>query len=178
MGASESKQAEPIQVSVSFSTYMEVQPTSTSKPKFRIPEEPKAKPKFRIPEAAEERTSYGPEEVARMNDYTLCAEFIRLTGRQTLSCSHCKGERPILTNWMASIRKRCMKREGLSATTKLPKTCDEQQARNMVCNPVNNPAYTKLRSEAVDNDEKKEIIKERQEKLQKVGLQARPYRYI
>ena len=118
---------------------------------------PVAKPKLRIPYACEETmepTSYAPNEIAMMNDYTLCAEFIRLTGRQTLSCSHCKGERPILTNWMASIRKRCMKKEGLSATMKLPKTCDEQQARNMVCNPVNNPAYSKLRSEAVDNDSK------------------------
>lgn len=127
-------------------------------------------------EIIKKRTSYTAEEVSTMDDYILCSEFMRITGKKSLSCKHCNGEKPILTNWMVSIRKRCMK-DGLSVTMKVPKTCDKQQARNMVCNPVNNPAYSKLRNETVKNDEKKIIIKERQEKLKKVGIQTRPYRY-
>ncbi len=128
-------------------------------------------------------TEYSPEEVARMNDYELAEAWILITGCTHLSCTHCKGERPIVPYWINSIRKRCMKKTwagskgGLHKDTILPSTCDAQQARNSTCNPINNPAYSKLRSAKTDETEKKEVVKQREAGLKAIGLKPRSYKH-
>ena len=110
------------------------------------------------------KTHYTPEQVAQLEDDKLCAAFIRLTGCTHLSCRHCKGERPVDRFWMKSIRKRAMKK-GLSAEMILPKTCDTMQSRNELCNPINNPAYTKLRS-GLTAEEQEAIMQIRKEQIE------------
>jgi hypothetical protein len=121
------------------------------------------------------RHFYSPCEVNKMDDNRLCAEFVRLTGHTHLSCTHCS-TRPIELYWVHSIRKRAMKM-GLSAEMKIPKTCDEQQSRNELCNPINNPAYSKI-YQGVSHETKKSIIQSRQELLIGISIAARPYRHI
>ena len=124
-----------------------------------------------------ELNSYTPAEVDAMDDYELAKEFIRITGCYELSCTHCKGARPIVPFWMASIRKRCMKKSGLCASMAVPLTCDAQQSRNASCNPINNPIYSKLRSNKINNEDKIAAIKLREESLDAIGLAGCPYRY-
>jgi hypothetical protein len=121
------------------------------------------------------RHSYSPHEVKEMDDTRLCAEFVRLTGHTHLVCSCCR-KRSIETHWIHSIRKRAMKM-GLSAEMKIPKTCDAQQFRNELCNPINNPAYSKI-YRGVTDEEKESIIQSRQEQLNGISIAARPYRHI
>jgi hypothetical protein len=121
------------------------------------------------------RHSYSPHEVKEMDDIRLCAEFMRLTGHTHLVCSCCR-KRSIETHWIHSIRKRAMKM-GLSAEMKIPKTCDAQQFRNELCNPINNPAYSKI-YRGVTDEEKESIIQSRQEQLNGISIAARPYRHI
>ena len=121
------------------------------------------------------RYSYSPHEVKEMDDTRLCAEFVRLTGHTHLLCSCCR-KRSIETHWIHSIRKRAMKM-GLSAEMKIPKTCDAQQFRNELCNPINNPAYSKI-YRGVTDEEKESIIQSRQEQLVGISIAARPYRHI
>jgi hypothetical protein len=118
---------------------------------------------------------YTPEQVEKMDDHKLCAEFVRLTGYIQLSCTHCKGERSVDRFWMESIRKRAMKK-GLSAEMTLPKTCDAMQTRNELCNPINNPAYSKLRS-GITEEEREEVIQARQSQLESISMHSRPYRH-
>jgi len=121
------------------------------------------------------RHSYSPDEVKEMDDNRLCAEFVRLTGHTHLVCSCCR-KRSIDTHWIHSIRKRAMKK-GLSAEMKIPKTCDAQQFRNELCNPINNPVYSKI-YRGVTPEEKESIIQSRQEQLVNISIAARPYRHI
>lgn len=121
------------------------------------------------------RQCYSPHEVKEMDDNQLCAEFVRLTGHTHLSCTHCR-TRPIELCWVSSIRKRAMK-AGLSAEMKIPKTCNEQQSRNELCNPINNPAYQKI-YQGVSHETKKSIVLSRKEQLNNISIAARPYRHI
>jgi hypothetical protein len=121
------------------------------------------------------RHSYSPHEVKEMDNDQLCAEFVRLTGHTHLSCTHCRN-RSINPYWVNSIRKRAMKM-GLSAEMKIPKTCDEQQSRNELCNPINNPAYSKI-YRGVTDEEKESIIQSRREQLVGISIASRPYRHI
>jgi len=121
--------------------------------------------------------------VAAMNDHQLIAEFIRIFNKKELHCAHCKGSTHI-TNWVHSIRKRAM-RNGLTPDMKLPKTCDDQQARNMISNPVNNPVYAQLRPLYAAAPEKGicpvcviECIQQRKDGLAAVGIIAKPYKYV
>ena len=121
--------------------------------------------------------------VVAMNDHQLIAEFIRLFNKKELPCTHCNGETHI-TNWVHSIRKRAM-RNGLTASMKIPKTCDEQQARNMISNPVNNPVYARLRPiyDAAPYNGicpvcVVECVQQRKDGLAAVGITAKPYKYV
>ncbi len=128
------------------------------------------------PPLPEEKSYFSPDEIKAMNNHVLAKHFIRITGCSTLSCTHCKGAKPIVPYWMESIRTRCEKK-GLSVDIKLPKTCDQQQSRNKSCNPFNNPAYSKLRSGKLTEEEKVDTIAEREENLLSIGLTPKPYRY-
>ena len=113
-----------------------------------------------------------------MDQFMVLSEFIRITGKEKLPCAHCaKKEKSVLTNWTHSIYVRAMK-VGLSADMKLPKTCDEMQARNRACNPVNNPVYSILRSNRCEIEVKAEAVQLRQELLQTIRIQTCPYRYV
>jgi hypothetical protein len=135
------------------------------------------------PKVAPYPIEFSPEDISKMNDYELTETFIRITGCIHLSCNHCKGPAPIMPYWINSIRKRCMKstwagkKGGLHRDMILPATCDAQQSRNSVCNPINNATYSKLRSTKIDNNQKIEAIKNRQYALELIGLKTRPYRY-
>ena len=117
--------------------------------------------------------------VAAMNDHQLIAEFIRLFDKKELPCTHCNGETHVI-NWVHSIRKRAM-RNGLVADMKLPKTCDDQQARNMISNPVNNPAYYRLRDTerlSPQDNAFALLVQQRKDGLAAVGIAAKPYKYV
>jgi len=73
---------------------------------------------------------------------------------------------------MESIRKRAMKK-GLSAEMTLPKTCDTMQTRNEICNPINNPVYSKLRS-GITKEEREEVIQDRHSQLESISMHPRP----
>lgn len=120
---------------------------------------------------------FTPDEVKRMRDDEIIAHFIRITGKEELSCSCCKKSKKIVPNWVNTIRRRCSK-EGISTNIKLPKTCDKTLARNDACNPINNPAYSKLRSTKSTIDQKICALRERQEKIREIGLESCPRKYI
>lgn len=124
-----------------------------------------------------EPMEYKPEQIKEMNDFELAKHFMRITGCKELHCNHCKGCKPIVPNWIQSIRKRCMKKDGLWSGMKVPKTCDAQQARNSTCNPINNPTYSKLRSYKFTEEEKQHAIENREKNIKLIGLEPKPYRY-
>ena len=124
----------------------------------------------------EERRSYTPEEIANMNDYQLIREFQRITGCATLFCNHCKKPTP-LENWMHSIRKRCMKKNGLSETIQLPKTCDKQQAVNAICNPINNKVYPIFRSSEATSKQKLMCMETKKIRFEDINKVVAPYKY-
>jgi hypothetical protein len=121
-------------------------------------------------------TRFTAVEVAEMNDFEIVAHFKRITKCDTLTCTHCKGHRPLVPFWINSIRGRCLK-TGISVDMKLPKTCDAQQARNHACNPVNNPAYQSLRSENTSESEKQAAIETRLDQIKQIGLVPHPNKY-
>lgn len=123
--------------------------------------------------------SYTPDEVATMNSFILCSEFSRLTlnNKTTMYCNHCKKDTPF-KNWVNSIRSRCMKKQGLSANTQIPKTCDRQQAVNSIANTINNRVYPKLRNEKLDESQKRIWIQWRELMFKKLGMKIMPYKYI
>lgn len=123
------------------------------------------------------QTHYSPNDIDTMDDSTLAREFIRLTGTKTLYCTHCKGESPIEIKWMNSIRKRCMKPHGLFKDMPLPKTCDKQQAKNQICNSINNPVYQKLRNKSTTQQEQEMAIQQRIEGIRQIGIQPNPHKY-
>jgi hypothetical protein len=123
-----------------------------------------------------EQDSYTPIEISNMDDYVLTREFIRITGHNKLSCTHCKRPKS-LEFWIHSIRKRCMKSKGLCATMTIPKTCDEQQAVNSISNPVNNIAYPVLRSDNVSQRVKELVKDKRSELFEKIGKVTHSHKY-
>ncbi len=128
-----------------------------------------------------QQMEYKPHQIAVMTDVELASHFTRITGYKELSCKCCKGSRPILSNWIQSIRKRCMKKDGLWFGMNLPKTCDKQQSRNSknnpIYNPINNPAYLKIRSFKFTEEEKQDAIMKREELIKQIGVEPKPYRY-
>jgi hypothetical protein len=126
-------------------------------------------------ENEQEKNAYTSEEVSQMSDYLLCKEFIRLTGRTTLDCTHCKKPTP-LDNWIHSIRKRCEKK-GLDRNTPVPKTCDKQQAVNSICNPINNKVYPVLRSPSVSDKKKQRYLNAKAACFKLIEKNTAPYKY-
>lgn len=126
-----------------------------------------------------EQESYTPEEIAGLDAYILCAEFsrLKLNGETTMYCGHCKKRTPF-KNWVHSIRTRCLKKNGLSADTEIPKTCDRQQAVNAIANAINNKVYPKLRDNTISDVKKDLWAKYREIMLRKLGVTTRPYRYV
>jgi hypothetical protein len=132
----------------------------------------------RVKKPAALPNSYSSDDVIAMSDEELAHHFTRITGVTHLCCAHCSPrEKPIYPYWVNSIRKRCIKMKGLTSEIKLPKTCDDQQKRNVISNPINNPAYAMLRSEP-DTKTKNRVIKLRTEGLKKIGIETKPYRYV
>ena len=126
-----------------------------------------------------QQESYTSDEVAGLDDYVLCVEFSRLTlnGGTTMYCGHCKKHTPF-KNWVHSIRARCLKKGGLNSNTKIPKTCDKQQAVNAIANAVNNRVYPKLRDSTISATKKDLWAKYREIMLGKLGITTKPYRYV
>ena len=125
------------------------------------------------------KSSYSPNEVKEMDDFTLTREFIRITGYERLNCKHCK-HGTALDNWIVSIRKRCLKKEGLSVKMKIPKTCDQQQAVNMMRNPVNNKVYPIMRASTIyweDETTKAAAMNRKGVLFNEIGVDVRPYKY-
>jgi hypothetical protein len=125
----------------------------------------------------EDEMSYSPQEVREMDDYDLIRNFIRITGKTELYCSHCKCAKH-LTYYLHSIRTRCLKKNGLSQETVLPKTCDEQMAKNYMCNPINNRANYLLRNCRLTDAEEQEVIALRIAGLEAIGIEAKPTLYV
>ena len=124
-----------------------------------------------------EQDSYTTFEVSRMNAFVLCVEFsrLKLDNKTTMYCNHCKKNTPF-TNWQASIRSRCMK-NGLSADTVIPKTCDKQQAVNAIANAINNRVYPKLRNPKISAERKQLWSNWREMMFAKLNMKIRPYKY-
>ena len=124
----------------------------------------------------EEKNSYSPEEIENMTDYELLIHFTRITQQHKLYCSHCHRNKS-LEYWVHSIRKRCMKKDGLCSNMKLPKTCDHQQAVNSISNTINNKIYRTLRDPNTSNRYKQQVIQEKAELFEKLNKEVRPYKY-
>jgi hypothetical protein len=142
-----------------------------------IPKKAKKLPK-KIKKLMLQKEYYTPEEVDKMDNFVLCREFIRLTGRQTLHCCHCGKKETALDNWINSIRKRCLKPAGLSKDIVLPKTCDKKQAVNSICNPINNRVYPVLRSNKTSNEKKERYKYAKKVCFESIGKATKePYKY-
>jgi hypothetical protein len=120
--------------------------------------------------------NYDTGDIKCMTDYALAAEWIRITGHEELYCSHCKKSKPIVPSWINSIRNRCEKK-GLYANIDVPKTCDQQQTVNKLCNPVNNLVYYSIRNKKLTDEETEAVIKLREKHLKKIGVEIKPYKY-
>jgi hypothetical protein len=125
----------------------------------------------------EEKNSYTPEEVEEMNDCELSINFSRIVGQTQLYCNHCHRQKS-LEYWIHSIRKRCLKKDGLCATMTVPKTCDHQQAVNSICNPVNNRVYPTMRNPNASERTKHVIMESKANCFEKMGKEINPYKYI
>jgi len=125
----------------------------------------------------DDASGYTPQEVSKMDSYELIRNFIRITGKTELFCSHCKCAKP-LSYYLHAIRTRCLKKHGLSQDTIPPKTCDEQMAKNYMCNPINNRANYLLRNYRLTNQEEQEIISLRIAGLEAIGIEAKPTLYV
>jgi hypothetical protein len=124
----------------------------------------------------EEKFSYTPEEVREMNDCELSINFNRIVGQNQLHCKHCHRQKS-LEYWIHSIRKRCMKKDGLCATMTVPKTCDHQQAVNSICNPVNNRVYPTLRNPNASERTKQLFMEAKSICFEKLGKEMNPHKY-
>jgi hypothetical protein len=125
----------------------------------------------------EEKNSYTPEEVEEMNDCELSINFSRIVGQNQLYCNHCHRKKS-LEYWIHSIRKRCLKKDGLCATMTVPKTCDHQQSVNSICNPVNNRVYPTMRNPNTSERTKQAIMEAKAMCFEKMGKEINPYKYI
>lgn len=127
----------------------------------------------------EKPSRYTAAEVEAMDDSTLAHEFTRITAWSALSCTHCKGSRPIEVCWMTSIRRKCMKSGGLYEGMVLPKTCDNQtrsnDKNNKTYNPINGEFYRKVYSGKATEDELRAADQRRRDGLAAVGIEARPH---
>jgi hypothetical protein len=124
----------------------------------------------------EDKVSYTPEEVQEMNDCELSINFSRIVGQTQLYCNHCHRQKS-LEYWIHSIRKRCLKKDGLSATMTVPKTCDHQQAVNSICNPVNNRVYPTMRNPNTSERTKQVFMEAKAMCFEKMGKEINPYKY-
>jgi len=124
----------------------------------------------------EDKASYTPEEVQEMNDCELSINFSRIVGQTQLYCNHCHRQKS-LEYWIHSIRKRCLKKDGLSATMTVPKTCDHQQAVNSICNPVNNRVYPTMRNPNTSERTKQVFMEAKAMCFEKMGKEINPYKY-
>jgi hypothetical protein len=125
------------------------------------------------------KSSYSSQEISQMDDFILTREFMRITGYDKLNCKHCKHPTS-LENWIVSIRKRCLKKDGLSVKTKIPKTCDQQQAVNIMRNPVNNKVYPIMRASTLNWEDytiKAAAMNRKAILFNEIGLQIKPYKY-
>lgn len=120
--------------------------------------------------------SYTAEEVKEMSDIETLYHFKRITGKESLYCSHCRKETTLEEKWMYSIRKRCAK-HGISANMKPPKTCSIQLQKNEYVNDANNEAYRTLKRPDVTEEQRSAILARREEKMAELGVVCRPYRY-
>jgi hypothetical protein len=128
--------------------------------------------------ACPEQESYTPEEVKMLlaEDYNLIAEWIRIKGLSELYCTHCKKAKNVAHYWASEIRNCCQK-HGLNPDTKVPKTCDQRQRENRMCNGANNKVYPLLRNERVSEESKRELLKKKQEIFSKIGINIAPTKY-
>ena len=124
----------------------------------------------------EDKVSYTPEEVQEMNDCELSINFSRIVGQNQLYCNHCHRQKA-LEYWIHSIRKRCLKKDGLCATMTVPKTCDHQQAVNSICNPVNNRVYPTIRNPNTSERTKQAFMEAKAICFEKMGKEINPYKY-
>jgi len=120
--------------------------------------------------------SYTAEEVKEMSDIETLCHFKRITGKESLYCSHCRKETTLEEKWMYSIRKRCAK-HGISVNMKPPKTCSIQLQKNEYVNDANNEAYRTLKRPDVTEEQRSAILARREEKMAELGVVCRPYRY-
>jgi hypothetical protein len=112
-----------------------------------------------------------------MNDCELSINFSRIVGQTQLYCNHCHRQKS-LEYWIHSIRKRCLKKDGLCATMTVPKTCDHQQAVNSICNPVNNRVYPTMRNPNTSERTKQLFMEAKAMCFEKMGKEINPYKYI
>lgn len=138
--------------------------------------EPKAQRKIQRPKTVVCKMHYSPAEILQMDDQQFYAEVVRITGVTELPI-HKMGMRPIETHWMYALRKRAMK-QGLYKEMPLPKTHDKQMFVNEISNPINNPAYAKLRSIHITVEMGKEIIRTRVKGIAAQSRCPRPYKYV
>jgi hypothetical protein len=136
----------------------------------------KQKKVFEFDIITEEKNSYSPEDIENMTDCELLIHFMRITQKHKLYCSHCHRNKS-LDYWIHSIRKRCMKKDGLCSEMKLPKTCDHQQAVNSISNTINNKVYRTLRDPKTSNRHKQQIMQAKAEFFEKLDKEVRPYKY-
>lgn len=114
-----------------------------------------------------------------MDDSQFYDEVVRITGVTELPTrkhGQIVAVYSIKTHWMYALCKRAMKR-GLYADMPMPRTYDEQVLVNEISNPVNNPAYAKLRSGSLTAEEEKEVIQGRAKQINAQSRCARPYKY-
>ena len=138
--------------------------------------EPKTQRKIQRPKTVVQKMHYSPAEILHMDDQQFYAEVVRITGVTELPI-HKMGMRPIETHWMYALRKRAMK-NGLYKEMPLPKTHDKQMFVNEISNPINNPAYAKLRSIHTTAEMGKEIICMRVKSIAAQSRCPRPYKYV
>lgn len=95
------------------------------------------------------------QQVNEMTDSELLDNFIKVTGREYLSCKHCHCLQVKLSSFVKVIRKWCLKKmnNGLNKHMSVPKTCDHQSFINIKRQPI----YTKIKN--AQTDEAAERIK-------------------
>jgi hypothetical protein len=76
----------------------------------------------------EVKTHYSISEVTKMSDKKLINVFKKITGTNSLPCTHCHCQTVELERFVDNIRKCCQKTkyDGLNASIKISKTCDYQ----------------------------------------------------
>lgn len=146
------------------------------KPTKKIKQKTNKRKVFEFVILTEEKNSYSPEEIENMTDCELLIHFMRITQKHKLYCSHCHRNKS-LDYWVHSIRKRCMKKDGLCSEMKLPKTCDHQQAVNSISNTINNKVYRTLRDPRTSERHKQQIMQAKAEFFEKLDKEVRPYKY-